>query len=74
MSAFYFLRAASDAQRVPSPVQTKPRAVPTDYCFWPDDRQGAQQVRRQAIETGKYQPIDAAEGGRLEDFRRRTLS
>src|SRR4029077_14569559 len=23
---------------------------------------GAQQVRRQAIETGKYQPIDAAEG------------
>ncbi len=45
-----------------SPVQTRTRAVPPDYGFWPNNRQGAQQVRRQAIETGKYQPIDVAEG------------
>ena len=36
--------------------------MPTDYGFWPDDHQGAQRVRRQAIQPGKYQPIDVAEG------------
>jgi hypothetical protein len=40
----------------------KTRAVPTDYGFWPHDRQGTQHLRRQAIQSGKYQPIDVAEG------------
>src|SRR5262249_21764755 len=58
-------RTATQRFRLPSPVQAKTRAVPADYSFWPNDRQGAQHVRRQAIQSGKYQPIDAAEGRSL---------
>src|SRR5690349_16179438 len=56
------LRTTTGRPWLPSPVQTKTRAVPTDYGFRPHDRQGAQHLRRQAIQSGKDQPIDVAEG------------
>jgi hypothetical protein len=73
MSADSFGRPPGDFD-LPSPVQTKARAVPTDYSFGPSDCQGAQDVRRQAIQSRKYQPIDGAECGRFRDLRRRTFS
>src|SRR4029077_3355612 len=62
------LRTTTGRFRLPSPEQTKPRAVPTDYGFRPHDRQGAPHVRRQAVQPGKYQPIDVAEGRPLGGF------
>src|SRR3974390_1594604 len=43
--------------RLPSPVKAKTRAVPADYSFWLNNRQGAQHVRCQTIQSGEYQPI-----------------
>src|SRR3974390_2649579 len=51
------LRTAARRSRPPSPVKAKTRAVPADYSFWLNNRQGAQHVRRQTIQSGEYQPI-----------------
>src|SRR3974390_1778579 len=46
--------------RLPSPVKAKTRAVPADYSFWLNNRQGAQHVRCQTIQSGEYQTIELA--------------
>src|SRR3974390_3403559 len=66
MSADSFGRPPGD--RLPSPVKAKTRAVPADYSFWLNNRQGAQHVRCQTIQSGEYQPIELAECRPLRRF------
>ena len=62
------LRTAARRSRLPSPVKAKTRAVPADYSFWLNNRQGAQHVRCQTIQSGEYQPIELAECRPLRRF------
>ena len=48
--------------RFPPPIPSKPSAVPTDNGFWSNNYQGAQHTRGQAMQPGKEQAVDAAEG------------
>jgi hypothetical protein len=53
-----YTRPSAARTRFPTPVGSKPRAVPTQQRLQSDNLQS---VQRQAIETHKQQPIDAAE-------------
>src|SRR5512139_469430 len=60
------LRPAAKRSRLPSPVKAKTRAVPADYGFWLNYRQGTQHVRCQTIQHGKNYSIEVAEGRALQ--------
>jgi len=55
------LRTTATRSRLPSPIQAKTCAVPTDNGFGSDNCQGAQHIRGQAIQHNKYHPVDAAQ-------------
>ena len=63
----HFWSAAARA-RLPSPEQVKPGPMPADDRLRLDDRQGAQNSRRDLIETGKDKTIESIEGNPLRRF------
>jgi hypothetical protein len=62
------LRSAAARARLPSSKQAKPGPMPADDRLRLDDCQGAQNTRRESIETGKDKTIESVEGDLLWRF------
>jgi hypothetical protein len=61
----YFERhrwSTATRSRLPAPVRSESRAVPTDNGFRLHNRQRIANVRKQSIQTNEYQTVDGAEG------------
>src|SRR5246500_3178530 len=52
---------ATTRSRLPAPVQTEARTVPSDYGPGPDNRKRIKNAREEAIETNEYQSVDGTE-------------
>src|SRR5258708_1900393 len=49
--------SATTTSRLPAPIRSETRAMPTDDCIRLDDRQRIASLGKQSIEANKYQPI-----------------
>ena len=72
----YFQRnwwPATTRSRLPAPVQTETRAVPSDYGPGPNNRKRIKNAREEAIETNEHQSVDGPKVCFLGAVRRRTM-
>src|ERR1700688_4351003 len=72
----YFQRnwwPTTTGSRLPAPVQTETRTVPSDYGPGPNNRKRIKNVREEAIETNEHQSVDDTESLFLGGGRRRTM-
>src|SRR5258705_190452 len=54
--------SATTTSRLPAPIRSETRAMPTDDRIRLDDRQRIASLRKQSIEANKYQPIKKTKG------------
>src|SRR5258707_11996008 len=54
--------SATSTSRLPAPIRSETRAMPTDDRIRLDDRQRIASLRKQSIEANKYQPIKNTKG------------
>src|SRR5258706_6893354 len=54
--------SASTTSRLPAPIRSETRAMPTDDRIRLDDRQRIASLRQQSIEANKYQPVKNTKG------------
>src|ERR1700687_261561 len=54
--------SATTMSRLPAPIRSETRAMPTDDRIRLDDRQRIANFREQPIETNEYHSVDGAEG------------
>src|SRR5713226_6525956 len=54
--------SATTMSRLPAPIRSETRAMPTDDCIRLDDRQRIACFGKQSIEANKYQPIKNTKG------------
>src|SRR5258706_3807457 len=54
--------SATTTSRLPAPIRSETRAMPTDDCIRLDDRQRITSLGKQSIKTNEYQPIKNTKG------------